>query len=133
MGIENARFYPGAGPYRGKRVHFAGYEPDKVGIARCALGPEIHKAIKSIVDDAIMFAEITAPDDTGEYQSSFFTEVIEVPDIPYRVRGEPMARWSGRVGNKSPHAIVIEVGGHHTPEHRVMRHTLEWIEMVTRD
>jgi hypothetical protein len=133
VGIENARFYPGVGPYHGKTVHYAGYEPSKEGMARCALGPEIHRALKSIVDEAIVYAELTAPNDTSEYQSAFFAEVIEVPDIPYRVLGEPMARWSGRVGNSSPHAIVVEVGGHHTPEHRVLRHTLEWIELVTRD
>lgn len=132
MGIENARFYKGVGPYRGKNIHFSGYEPDKLSIARCALGPEIHHALADLVKEAVVFAELIAPNDTSEYQASFSTEVIEVPDIPYRVIGEPMARWSGRVVNSSPHAIIVEVGGHHTPEHRVMRRTLDWIEAVTR-
>jgi hypothetical protein len=129
-GTGNPRFYPGAGPYRGKTIHFAGYEPDKLSIARCAVGPELHHAISTIVNEAIVFAELIAPNDSNEYQSKFFTDVQVVPDIPYRVQGEPMPRWSGRVGNKSPHAILVEVGGNNTPDHRVMRRTLDWIEMV---
>jgi hypothetical protein len=135
MGIEQARFYPGVGPYHGERVHFSGYQShSKVAITRIALGPELHHAIADIVREAIGYAELIAPNDEGEYQASFRTDVIEVPDIPYRVRGEPFARWSGRVVNDSRHAILVEVGGGNgnrfTADHRVMRRTLEWIEAV---
>jgi hypothetical protein len=137
VGIENARFYPGVGPWTGKRVHYAGYEPDKLSIARCAVGPELHHAIADIVREAIVYAELIAPNDEGEYQASFDTDVQVVPDVPFRVRGEPMARWSGRVVNHSRHAILVEVGGGNgnrfTADHRVMRRTLEWIDAVTND
>jgi len=137
MGVENARFYKGAGPYRGDHVHFAGYEPDKPSIARCAVGPELHHAISTITDEAIGYAELIAPNDEGEYQASFRTDVLVAPDIPYRVIGVPMARWSGRVVNDSRHAILVEVGGGNgerfSADHRVMRRTLEWIELVADD
>ncbi len=136
-GTGKPRFYPGAGPWSGKTVHYAGFEPDKEGIARCAVGPELRAAVSEIVHEAIIFSELIAPDDEGEYQASFFTDVLVVPDIPYRVIGEPMARWSGRVGNSSRHAILVEVGGGNgerfTNDHRVMRKTLEWIESTARD
>lgn len=135
MGIENARFYPGAGRWSGKTVHYSGFEPDKLGIARCAVGPELRHAVSSIVHEAILYAELIAPNDEGEYQASFRTDVIVVPDIPYRVQGEPMARWSGRVVNDSRHAILVEAGGGNGPrftaDHRVLRRTLQWIETVT--
>jgi hypothetical protein len=136
MGIGQARFYKSVGPYRGKNVHFSGYEPPNLAqITRIALGPELHHAVGDIVRDAIVYAELIAPNDEGEYQASFRTEVIEVPDIPYRVRGKPFARWSGRVINDSRHAILVEVGGGNGPrftaDHRVLRRTLEWIEAVT--
>lgn len=128
------RFYGGAGAYRGKNVHFSGYQPDKPSIAKCAVGPELHHAVSSIVHAAIGYAELIAPNDEGEYQASFFVDVQVVPDIPFRVRGTPMARWSGRVGNDSRHAILVEVGGGNgdrfTADHRVMRRTLDWIELV---
>lgn len=127
------RFYPGAGPWSGNHVRFTGYGPDKPGLAKCAVGPELHHAVSEIVHGAIAFAELIAPDDSTEYQRSFFTDVKVVPDIPYRVHGEPMARWSGRVGNSSDHAIIVEVGGNHTHDHRIMRRTLQWIEMVSDD
>lgn len=137
MGIENARFYKSVGPYRGKNVHFSGYEPPSIEqITRIALGPELHHAIGDIVREAVGYAELIAPNDEGEYQASFDTEVIEVPDIPFRVRGVPFARWSGRVLNHSRHAILVEVGGGNgtrfTADHHVMRRTLEWIEAVTK-
>jgi hypothetical protein len=135
MALAQARFYKGAGRFEGKNVHYAGYEPDKLSIARCAVGPELHHAVSSIVREAIGYAELIAPNDEGEYQASFDTEVIVVPDIPYRVHGEPMARWSGRVLNRSRHAILVEVGGGNgnrfTADHRVMRRTLDWIESVS--
>jgi hypothetical protein len=125
----------GGGRFEGQRIHFAGYKPDRLSIARCAVGPEIHHAIASIVREAIVYAELIAPNDEGEYQASFDTDVIVVPDIPYRVHGDPMPRWSGRVLNHSRHAILVEVGGGNgdrfTADHRVMRRTLEWIETVT--
>jgi hypothetical protein len=109
MALAQARFYKGAGRFEGKNVHYAGYEPDKLSIARCAVGPELHHAVSSIVREAIGYAEL--------------------------IHGEPMARWSGRVLNRSRHAILVEVGGGNgnrfTADHRVMRRTLDWIESVS--
>lgn len=133
MATAQPRFYPGAGAFHGKTVHFTGYAPSKEGIQRCALGPEIHHALSDLVEHALVFAELIAPNDTSQYQASFFSEVIEVADIPFRIRGERMPRWSGRVGNSSEHAILVEVGAGHTPAYRVMGRTLDWIETVSRD
>lgn len=127
------RFYRGAGPYHGRVVSFTGYEPNRASIARCAVGPELHHAISAITEHARVFAELISPNDSSEYQASFTTEVHVVPDIPFRQRGEPMARWAGEVANISDHAILVEVGGQHTPDYRVMRRTLEWIELVAHD
>lgn len=129
------RYYAGAGPWQGRHLRYTGYQPDRVSIARCAVGPEIHHALSRIVGGAIDYAQLIAPNDSGQYQSSFGTEVVLVPDIPYRVHGEPMARWSGRVVNTDPDAIYVEVGSagaavQHSGA-RVMRRTLEWIESVS--
>lgn len=127
------RFYPGVGPYRGNHVHFAGYEPSKTGIAKIAVGPEMKHAVGDLAGHALIFAELIAPNDSNEYQAAFSTDVLVVPDIPYRVRGVPMARWAGRVINSSPHAIFVEIGGASTRDHRVMRRTLDWLELVADD
>lgn len=124
------RYYPGAGPYRGRYVSYTGYDHSKSGTAACAVGPEIRHAVSDVVERAIGYAQLIAPNDSTEYQRSFDTDVVIVPDISFRVRGEPMARWSGRVVNHSEHAILVEVGGKATPDYRVMRRTLEWIELV---
>jgi hypothetical protein len=133
--VPNPRFYKGAGRWQGKVMRFDGYEPDREGLAQCAVGREIKRAVTTIVKEAIEYAQLIAPNDDGDYQRGFSTDVQIVPDIPYRVRGEPMARWSGRVVNSVPHAILVEVGSGRNGqfEHRVMRRTLEWIEMVADD
>jgi hypothetical protein len=123
------RFYRAAPPYRGKRVDFAGYEFNRASIARLAVGPEMRDAMSDIVEEAIMYAQLIAPSDTHAYQSSFDTDVHVVQDIPFRVRGDEMARWSGRVVNHDRSAIYVEVGSGDTGDGaRVMRRTLEWIE-----
>lgn len=123
------QFFKGAGPWRGRHISYDGFEPSKTGIAACAVGPEIRSAVGSIAREATMYAQLIAPSDTRGYQSGFRTEVQIVPDIPFRVRGFPMRRWSGEVVNTDPSAIWVELaqGG---DGHRVMRRTLEWIESV---
>ncbi len=136
MGIENAQFYQGAGRWAGKHIHYAGFEPDRPGIARVAVGHQLRHAVSQIVEHAIVYAELIAPNDEGEYQASFSTEVEIIPDIPFRVvaQDKPMPRWAGRVVNSSRHAILVEVGGGNgqrfSNDHRVMRRTLQWIELV---
>lgn len=124
------RFYPGVGPYHGKTVSYTGYQPDRASIARLAVGPEMREAVADIVGEAIFYAQLIAPNDTSDYQSSFFTDVEIAPDRPGRVRDEPMARWCGRVVNNDRSAIYIEVGAKDAEGYRVMRKTLEWIESV---
>jgi hypothetical protein len=128
------RFYRRAGPWQGRHVRYDGFKFDEAGIARCAVGGELHHAVGDIVREAVNYSRLISPADEGEYVASFSTDTQIVPDIPYRVRGEPMARWSGRVVNDSRHALLIEVGGGNnerfTPNHRVLRRTLEWIELV---
>lgn len=131
--MSRGRFYRGAGPWRGRHVSYDGYEFSRSGIAKVAVGPEMRHAMSDIVGEAIMYAQLIAPSDTHGYQSSFSTDVVIAPDIPFRVRGDEMARWSGRVVNDDRSAIYVEVGGGNAPDRRIMRRTLEWIEAVADD
>jgi hypothetical protein len=128
------RFYPRVGPYHGRYVSFTGYQPDKASIARLAVGPEIHHAVSNATGQTRAHAQSIAPSNisgfpdsvkTG-YLTAFKTDVLIVEDIPFRVRGEPMARWSGRVVNDDKWAIFVEVGNSSRPGAYVMRGSLEW-------
>lgn len=127
------RFYPRAGPWSGRHVRYTGFDFDRDGIARCAVGPELRDAVSSIAREAMGYAQLIAPPDSRRYLAGFSTDVEIVPDIPFRVRGEPMARWAGRVVNDSSSAILVEVGDNQSGDGRVLRRTLEWIELVAGD
>jgi hypothetical protein len=132
----DARFYQGAGPYRGRFVHYEGFDFNHAGIARCAVGPELRSAITAITGNALEFAQLIAPDDSGEYQAGFRSGVHEIPDMPFRVVDLPerhMARWAGYVQNVSRDAIIVEVGAKATRRYAILRRTLEWLEAVAED
>jgi hypothetical protein len=125
------RFYPGAGPYRGTHVEYKGFEFNEAGIARCAVGPELYRAVTDVTANALEFAELIAPDDSQEYQRGFRSGVRVIPDFPYRVvPNPPMARWGGYVQNVASDAIIVEVGAKATRRYAVLRRTLEWLELV---
>jgi hypothetical protein len=129
-----ARFYKGAGPYRGKYVDYQGFDFNHAGIARCAVGPELHHAVSTVTRHALDFAELIAPSDSQEYQAGFRSGVHVIPDFPNRqLPNPPMARWGGYVQNVARDAIIVEVGAKATRRYRVLTRTLEWLELVADD
>jgi hypothetical protein len=126
-----ARYYPRAGPYNGRNVNYRGFDPDKAGIAKIGIGPEVRHAIGDMTSNALHFAQIIAPNDTNEYQSSFGSRVEILPDFPDRMGADPpFPRWVGSVYNDASNAIIVEVGARSTRPYRVFRRTLEWLESV---
>lgn len=117
----------------GQNVRLKRFKLNKKGIAACAVGDELADAVSDIAHKAIGYAQLISPDDSTEYQRSFRVHVHIVPDITYRVRGEPMARWSAEIANNAHSAIIVEVGAQNTPDYRVLGRTLEWIELTADD
>jgi hypothetical protein len=129
-----AHFRPGAGPWRGQYVSYEGFDFNPAGIARCAVGPELHRAISHLTDKALAYARLVSPGDEGSYQAGFRSGVHVIPDFPNRQGTDPeMARWAGYVQNVSRSAILIEVGSQNTPVYRPLGQTLEWLELVAGD
>lgn len=123
-----ARFYPGAGPFRGKHVEYHGFDFNREGIARCAVGPEIRATVQKVTTQALAYAQLVSPGDDGSYEQGFRSDVRIIPDYPFRSKpAPPMARWAGFVQNVSRSAILVEVGSDRTPAHRVLGRTLEWL------
>lgn len=122
------------------------YEPSKEGIARCAVGPELKHAVTSIARQALDYAELISPDGFetsgkvevgsggrmrdvagGSYAGQF--EVINEIMVGYPERW-PMNRHAAILVNNSPLAVLVEVGGAHSKDYRIMARTLDWIERV---
>lgn len=128
------RFYRDAGPYRGRSVNFAGYDFHRDGIAACAVGPELQRAVGEIARGAQEYAELISPSDTRVYQNSFSSGTRIIPDVPNRQgAGPPMPRWAGYLENDAPNVVLVEVGAQATRRYRVFRRTLEWVERTARD
>jgi hypothetical protein len=127
------RYHPGAGPWTGKHVHYGGFDFNHAGMARCAVGPELHSAVDDVTRNALEFAELIAPNDSQEYQRGFRSSVRVIPDYPNRQGADPpMARWGGYVQNVARDAIIVEVGAKATRRYRILGRTLEWLELVAR-
>lgn len=128
------QFHKGAGPYQGRFIHYKGFDYNREGIARCAVGPEIRRAVQAVTDMALAYAKMASPgDDAGRYDQGFRSDVRVIPDFPYRRIDAPdrrMPRWGGYVQNVSSLAILVEVGSDTYPAQRVLGQTLEWLELV---
>lgn len=128
------RFHPGAGPWTGKYVRYAGFDYNFAGMARCAVGPELRKAVTEVTGYALDFAQLIAPSDSSEYQRGFRSGVRVIPDFPDRLGGDPpMARWGGFVQNVADDAVIVEVGAKATRSYRVLGRTLQWLESIADD
>ncbi len=126
-----ARFHSGAGPWAGKNVHYGGFDYNFAGMARCAVGPELHRAVSEVTANALTFAELIAPNDSHEYQAGFRSGVRIIPDFPDRFGADPpMARWGGHVSNVARNAVIVEVGAKATRPYRILGRTLDWLETV---
>lgn len=126
-----ARFHPGAGRFQGRHVSYEGFELNHAGMARCAVGPELYRAVHDVTSNALDFAQLIAPDDSREYQAGFRSGVRVIPDFPNRQGADPpMARWGGYVQNVASDSIIVEVGAKATRRYRILGRTLEWLELV---
>lgn len=108
------------------------YRPDRRSIARCAVGPELHRAVHKIVDTiAKPYAVSISPEKTGHYKKSFEVKTA------YVAMGDPelMTRVAARLWNMDEAAAAIEWGSHGRRGAHVLRQTLthldrkrNWIE-----
>lgn len=83
------------------------YRPDRRSIARCAVGPELHRAVHRIVGEiAKPYAISIAPRRTGHYAKSFEVKTA------YVAMGDPelMTRVAARLWNMDEAAAAIEWG-----------------------
>jgi hypothetical protein len=105
------------------------FKLDRDGIAACAIGPELRRAVHAIAAAALPYAELISPIDTGDYERSW--EIVDtiVTDI-----GDPekMPRVAAQLANTSDHAILVEVGTPTSDPHRVLSKVLDWIEVLGR-
>jgi hypothetical protein len=115
-------------------VRMTRFDYNYAGMARCAVGPELHRAIADMTRNALGFAELIAPSDSQEYSAGFRSDVRVIPDFPDR-RGSdpPMARWGGYVQNVSSDAIAVEIGAKGARRHKVLGRTLQWLELMADD
>lgn len=108
------------------------FDPDKKGIARCALvNADLAFATADTARKGMEFAIGISPrsnrNEPGHrhYQDSFNVE----PGVVWDIGKPPMARISARIINDSPQATVVEVGDGRahggTKARRILRQTLE--------
>jgi hypothetical protein len=128
--------------HRGKVVYpgqhvVVSYEPDKAGIAACAVGPRLAEAVLDLAaKKAMPYAIRISPrskrpaaeegDGHRHYQDSFFVEPGTVHDIGK----PPMVRVAARLLNTSAQATIVEVGSKRSRAYRVLRRTLDHLNGV---
>lgn len=129
-----ARYHKGAGRWTGKVIRYGGFDFSYSGMARCAVGPELHRAIDDMTRNALEYAQLISPADAQEYDAGWRSGVRVIPDFPDR-RGadDEMARWGGYVQNVSSEAIAVEVGAKNTRRHKVLGKTLTWLVLIADD
>jgi hypothetical protein len=101
------------------------YRPDRRSIARCAVGPELHREVHRIVDTiAKPYAESVAPRRTGHYAKSFEVKTA------YVAMGDPelMTRVAARLWNMDEAAAAIEWGAHGRRGAHVLGQTLTMLD-----
>lgn len=105
------------------------YEPNRSSIAALAVSPHLQSICHQIGEKAMGYAVATSPSGFGGYAGQFELEDEIIPDIPFRKKGEPMARVSTNLVNKSELAVLVEVGrgDPRQQEYRVLTNTLHWL------
>lgn len=110
--------------YRGAHVK-VDYEPDKAGIARCAISnPDLAFALSAIASKGLAYAVSISPRSRAHhqhYQDSFILD----PGVVHDIGKPPMQRLAVRLVNTSPQATIVEVGAKRTPAYRVLQKTLD--------
>lgn len=118
---------------KGKLVHrgphcTVHYDPDKQGMARCAVGKELRGEVLKLAKKAKKYAvSISPPRSHGKkkkvhYRDSFLVKPGKVYDIG---TPEKMVRVSARLMNVSPQAKIVEVGTDRSEKYAVLKKTLD--------
>ncbi len=123
---------------RGKLVHrgphcTVHYDPDKKGIARCAVGKELRGEVMKLAKVARKYAVSISPPRSQSkkkkvhYRDSF----ILVPGLVHDI-GTPdkMTRVAVKLINTSPQAKIVEVGTERSPKYEVLQKTLDHLNGV---
>lgn len=113
----------------------ATFIPDHAGLAEIVVGPEITEALQSITEKAKGIAEGLSADfaDTGDYESSFVTEVA-IQGLPAAGSSQAHLAAVGTLLNTSGHAVAVEYGFEGRSDrptkkaHRVLGRTLAALE-----
>jgi hypothetical protein len=106
------------------------YNPSKSGIARCAVGPELRRAVDDVAHLAKAYAEGIAPDGFEGYALKF--EVLQEKMYGYPDH-HPMTRVSAVLINQAKTAILVEVGNATVQSYAVLEHTLDWLTTLAVD
>ncbi len=118
---------------RGKRVYrgvhcTVHYDPDKKGMARCAVGKELKGELLKLAGEAMKYAVSISPPRSRSknkqkvhYRDSFVLRRGLVHDIGH----PPMIRAAVRLMNLSPQAKIVEVGTERSPKYEVLQKTLD--------
>lgn len=108
------------------------FVPDKAGIAKCAMGPELRAAVNHLAEHvAKPYAERISPrsnrDDHVHYADSFTV-------VPGTAWIAAMQRVAARLFNTAPHAAAVEWGngGANSRGHRVLGRTLDHLNTMGR-
>lgn len=103
------------------------YDPDKKGMARCAVGKELKGELLKLAAEAMKHAvSISPPRSQGKkvkvhYRDSFVLKRGLVHDIGH----PPMIRAAVRLMNVSPQAKIVEVGTSRSQKYEVLQKTLD--------
>ena len=100
------------------------FEMDRIGIAKVAVGPELHAAVLTIAGKGLLFAESISPVSTREHRHYAQSFSVHIDHIVLRGLRHVVAR----LVISSGHAAAVEWGTRTHPDgHHVLRRTLQHI------
>lgn len=114
--------------FRGRHV-IVTFEMDRVGIAKCAMGPELEAAVLHLANDvAKPYAERISPRSKRQHQH-YADSFVVVPGTAWIAA---MRRVAARLWNTAPHAAAVEWGNGSTNSrgHRVLGKTLDHLNSL---
>ncbi len=116
---------------RGRLVHrglrcTVHYDPDKKGMARCAVGKELTADVLKLAQKALRFAKTVSPPRSHKAGKVHYRDAfILVPGTVSNIGKPPMRRVAVKLINTSPQAKIVEVGTARSPKYEVLRKTLD--------
>lgn len=111
------------------------YKPDRRSIARCAVGRELHHAVRDLAEGiAKPYAIGIAPKRTGTYAKSFQVHLRLIalghPELMTRVTADLVNEDPGSGPGGESGAAGIEWGSHGAPGHHVLQRTLAMLNAI---